>query len=421
MRGLAHWLALSLALGLCALGPARAANLPAPAARAVEQQVLVMLRLPAQHFTSEGYSDGYGGGGARAARRRIADRLAHAHGLTLVSGWPMPLVGVDCFIMAVPSGQSPADVAAALSREHDVEWSEPVQVYRTQAAAQGGAAAAPNDPLYRLQPAAVTWRLADLHQIATGRNVRVAVVDSQVDTRHPDLAGQVQVNEDFVLDHPRRPELHGTGVAGVIAAVADNGKGIAGIAPGARLMALRACWQAPDGPATVCDTLSLAKAIHFAIDNGAQVINLSLTGPPDLLLGKLIDVAMARGAVVVGAVDSRLAHGGFPASHPGVIAVTDDPTRAPEPGVYLAPGRDVPTTAPGGGWSLVNGSSFAAAHVSGLVALAREKSPRTHRPPTLAMLRSGAIDACATVIAAPSACHDCACGRPATLAAMARP
>ena len=418
MRPLGQILALALLLGLVALGLARAAEptarTPGPTA-AVERQVLVMLRLPAQHFSAEGYSDGYGGGGARAARRRIADRLARAHGLTLVSDWPMPLLGMDCFIMAVPAGKSPADAAAALSREHEVEWSEPVQVYRTQSAA-----AAPNDPLFRLQPAAISWRLADLHQIATGRNVRVAVVDSEVDTRHPDLAGQVNIRQDFVLDHPGGPELHGTGVAGIIAAVADNHVGIAGIAPGARLMALRACWQASDGPATVCDTLSLAKAIHFAIDNGAQVINLSLTGPPDLLLSKLIDAAQARGVVVVSAVDPKLAHGGFPASHPGVIAVTDDPARGLD-GVYLAPGRDVPTTAPGGGWSLVNGSSFAAAHVSGLVALARERSPRAQGRMTLATLRSGGIDACATVLAAPTACHDCACGRPAKLTAMAAP
>jgi subtilisin family serine protease len=405
IRRLAHLLALGLALGLCEVGSARAVEPPGRAAdAAVAQQVLVMLRLPAQHFSAEGYADGYGSGGVRAARRRVADRLAHAHGLILISGWPMPLVGVDCFIMKVPAGQSPADAAAALSREHEVEWSEPVQVYRTQ-----GVATAPNDPLYRLQPAAAAWRLADLHQIVTGRNVRVAVVDSQIDLRHPDLAGQIGIRQDFVVDHPGGAEAHGTGVAGVIAAVADNRLGIVGVAPEARLMALRACWQAADGPATVCDTLSLAKALHFAIDNGAQVINLSLTGPPDLLLAKLLDIAEARGMVVE------------PASHPGVIAVTDDPARRLEAGSYLAPGRDVPTTAPGGGWSLVNGSSFAAAHVSGLMALAREKSPRAHRPPTLATLRSGGIDACATVLATPIACDDCACGRPANYAAMARP
>src|SRR5205085_1842712 len=134
------------------------------------------------------------------------------------------------------------------------------------------------------------------------------------------------------------------GVAGVIAARADNGVGIVGVAPGARLMALRACWQtAPDAQLTVCDTLSLARALVFAIDHRAQVLNLSLSGPPTPLLGKLIDVAMERGGVVVGAYDEALPAGGFPASHPGVIAVSDGPAPA---GVYLAPGRDVPTTEP---------------------------------------------------------------------------
>ena len=78
----------------------------------------------------------------------------------------------------------------------------------------------------------------------------------------------------------------------------------------------------------MCDTLSLAKALYFAIGHDAQVINLSLSGPPDPLLGRLIDVALARGIVVVGALDPNAADGGFPASHPGVVAVSDDPATA---------------------------------------------------------------------------------------------
>ena len=116
-------------------------------------------------------------------------------------------------------------------------------------------------------------------------------------------------------------------------------------------MALRACWQrqAPtaDTPATVCDSLSLAQALHFAIEHDAAVINLSLAGPPDALLARLIDVAIARRLTVVAAFDPALPHGGFPASHAGVVAVADESMTAPAPGVYLAPGRDVPTTEPG--------------------------------------------------------------------------
>jgi subtilisin family serine protease len=246
-----------------------------------------------------------------------------------------------------------------------------------------------------------------LHELATGRNVRVAVVDSMIDARHPDLAGQFQIRRNFVPDRADAPELHGTGVAGVIAALADNGVGVAGVAPSARLMALRACWQ-QKASATICNTFGLAEALHFAIEHDAQVINLSLSGPPDLLLGKLIDVGLARGIVVVGAVDPTLAGGGFPASHPGVVAVSSESSG--RPGTYVAPGRDVPTTQPGARWALVSGSSYSAAHVSGLAALLLERSPRARRPLTLVTTQAGgAIDACATLLRGTAPCGGCGC------------
>jgi subtilisin family serine protease len=416
-------LTLLAALLLALAGPALAQTVAPPAALTpasagvAERQVLVLLRLPPEHFrTDGGYGGGYGAGVGRAARHRIAARLAREHGLSLAEGWPMPLVGLDCFVMTAPPGRSPAAVAAELARDRDVAWSEPMHVYRAESAG------APNDPLFRLQPAARDWRLADLHQLSTGRDVRVAVVDSGVDVSHPDLAGRIQVFEDFAPEHPGRAELHGTGVAGVIAAVEDNHLGIVGVAPQARLMALRACWQSGEtAAATVCDSLSLAKALHFAVEHDAQVINLSLAGPPDLLLGRLIDVAGQHGAVVVSAADPKLAHGGFPASHPGVVAVTDDPGRGGEIPAYVAPGRDVPTTQPGGRWSLVAGSSFAAAHVSGLYALMRQRDPHERGPPALVPAHAGGpIDACATLLRVSAPCGACACAQPAGYA-QARP
>jgi subtilisin family serine protease len=409
------------------------------------RKVLVLLRAAPPHFRPGGaYGDAYDDTQGRSARRRIAAQLARAHGLTLVTDWPMPLLGLDCYVMAAPPGQSAAAAAALLSRDPGVQWSEPMHVYRGEGALPRPPAASadpPNDPLFPAQPAAIQWRLADLHQMSTGRNVLVAVVDSQVERSHPDLIGQVQVAESFVPGPAIAGEDHGTGVAGIIAARANNGLGIAGVAPGARLMALRACWQtaarsptrAP--PATLCDTLSLAKALHFAIDHRAQVINLSLGGPPDTLLGRLIDVALARGVTVVGAYDRDLPDGGFPASHPGVVAVSDAPVTGARPDLYTAPGRDVPTTEPGGRWSLVNGSSFAAAHVSGLVALTRQTGrpgrglaadppgdpAPDRRGPILvtSQIGGGSIDTCATLLRALGPC-DCACARPAEAPPFAR-
>jgi subtilisin family serine protease len=400
------WLLVAWLFALAAVQPlARAAPVDqtaasAPVSATATQQVLLLLRLPPEHFRPESaYSGGYGDGPAHGARRRVAATLAREHGLTLVTDWALPLLGVDCFVMTVPDDQQPERVAQALSRDPRVAWAQPMNVYRTRGH---------NDPLYPLQPAAQAWHLSELHEIATGRDVRVAVVDSRVDEHHPDLVGQVALKENFVDGRGDLPEDHGTAVAGIIAARADNGVGIVGVAPNARLLALRACWQ-QGSQATLCTSLSLAMALHFAITHEAGIINLSLSGPPDRLLDRLLDVAHTRNISVIGAVDRSLPDGGFPASHAGVVAVTDNTGEPALPGVLIAPGRDVPTTLPGVRWNLVSGSSYATAHVAGLFALMRERLPAHAVPPSIASVvsfSSGEIDACATLtrVAGSGAC-----------------
>jgi subtilisin family serine protease len=176
--------------------------------------------------------------------------------------------------------------------------------------------------------------------------VTVAVIDSRIDTRQPDLVGQIATMADFT-DTPRGPpELHGTAVAGVIAARENNGVGIVGIAPSARLLGLRACVE-KSATVTMCNGLSLAKALQYAITRNARIINPSLSGPEDRLLTRLIALAVERGDTVVAAVDPAEADGGFPASLPGVVAVAAHSLARLPPGVYTAPGQGVPTTAPG--------------------------------------------------------------------------
>jgi subtilisin family serine protease len=369
------------------------------------REILVMLRLTPDHFRpNASYGGDYGDGQTSATRRHIALRVARKNGLALLQdGWPMPLMGIDCYVMRVPAGLTVDQAIAQVEHDPQVAWSQPMQVYRTQ-----GGAGRNVDPLFAVQPAATLWHLAALHRLATGKGVTVAVIDSKVDIHHPDLAGQFVADRDFVSARPQAPELHGTGIAGVIAAKANNGIGIAGIAPDARLMALRACWQTGSGEAapTLCNSLSLAQAIDFAIRHSARIINLSLSGPSDRLLLQLIDIAQSHGIAVVAAYDPHLPGGGFPASAAGVIAVADESSLASLPaGVYGAPGRDVPTTQPGGKWFLVDGSSYAAAHISGLIALVREKhdlEPRTILVASHAM--GGSVDACATLLGASQSC-----------------
>ena len=379
----------------------------------IERQVLVMLRLPAPHFRPDvNYAGSYDRSAGRDARRQIAELLAKQYGLRVIDGWPMPALGVDCFVMEAPGNASLAQIVEKLSLDPRVESAQPVHLFRVLAH---------NDPLYPLQPSAKRWHLDELHKITMGRRVRVAEVDTGVDVNHPDLSGRVAVARNFVDGRRDVAEAHGTAVAGIIAARADDGVGIAGIAPEAKFLALRACWQtAETGDATAyCSSFTLAKALQFALDENAQVINLSLGGPRDRLLERLLDTALSRGITIVGAADPEIGNGGFPASHRGVLAVAGDDGHDVAGDILLAPGRDIPTTIVGQKWGFVTGSSFAAAHVTGLVALLRELAPdlrpqqvrETLAPRALRGTVDGGrviVDACAAVSRTAGTCA-CAC------------
>jgi hypothetical protein len=429
-RLFARLLALCAAMLACACVLPRAhaaAPDPHPAAAPTARQVLVMLRMPSPHFRPDGaYGGGYTDDGTRAARRRVARELAAAYGLRVIDDWPMPAIGIDCFLME-DTGTGPVDrLLDTLAHDPRVAWAQAIQDYH---------GLADGDPLLPVQPAAHAWQLAALHRAGTGRGVTVAVIDSGVDATHPDLDGQVKLRRNFVDAYPDGAEPHGTAVAGIIAAREGNGLGIAGIAPGAKLLALRACWETA-GPPARCNSFTLGKAINFALMSDARVINMSLGGPRDRLLEALLDAALARGVTLVGAADPAQPDGGFPASHPGVIAVASDTQRAPPPGSLRAPGTDVPTSLPGARFGLVSGSSYASAHVAGLAALVLELRPGT-TPARLradldggarvlpAALASGAgqagsIDACAAVTRAAGACF-CLCPSTTTTASLPSP
>jgi subtilisin family serine protease len=331
-------------------------------------QVLVMLRLAPPHFRPDvDYTGSYDSRVGRDARRRIAEGLADKYGLSIIDDWPMPALGVDCFVMKARDKASIERVVEQLSLEPRVESAQSMNLFHVLAY---------NDPLYPLQPSERLWHLADLHKITTGRNVRVAEVDTGVEASHPDLSGRIALAKNFVDGRAEVPELHGTAVAGIIAARGNNGIGIVGIAPEARLIALRACWEtAIRADGAVCSSFTLAKALQFALNENVHVINLSLGGPRDRLLGRLLDTALSRGITVVAAADPQIGDGGFPASHLGVLAIAGDDRHDVSGQMLRGPGRDIPTTVVDGKWSFVTGASFAAAHVTGLVALLRELAP----------------------------------------------
>ncbi|MEO8628740.1 MAG: S8 family serine peptidase [Betaproteobacteria bacterium] len=341
---------------------------PQSEAPATERQILVMLKESSLRHFQPGlsYGAGYRSNASASPQTRIASALAHEYRLTLVSDWSMPAIGVRCFLVEAENEASAAEVVERLAADARVESVQRVQAFHV---------VGHNDVYYDLQNSAKTLRLDELHKMATGKNIKVAQIDTGVDLRHPDLEGQLVEPTNFVDGSSYVAEKHGTAVAGIIVARADNGIGIVGVAPGAHLMPLRACWEQAGRDGAICTSFTLAKAIQFALLRQARILNLSLSGPHDRLLERLIDSAVEQGVAVIGAIDAGSPEN-FPASHPRVIAVASatigtTSTRR----VVTAPGEGVLTTVPSASWGFVSGSSFATANVTGVTALLLEMSP----------------------------------------------
>jgi subtilisin family serine protease len=208
--------------------------------------------------------------------------------------------------------------------------------------------------------------------------VVVAVIDSGVCLDHPDLIGRLVPGFDFVEsdDQPQDLFEHGCGVAGVIAAEINNGEGIAGVAPNAQIMPLRVLDATGFG-----DYSNIALAITYAVDNGADIINLSLAGPGySGILEDAVNYALDNGLTVIAAAGNSATDMPFyPAALSGVISVGSvDPdlqrSRFSNFGISVdlqAPGRDILTTDSTGSYRLQSGTSFAAPQVAGIAALAQ--------------------------------------------------
>jgi subtilisin family serine protease len=247
---------------------------------------------------------------------------------------------------------------------------------------------------------------ADLaHQTVTGKGVSVAVIDTGADKNHPDLQGRVAMTENFVQggNASFADDLHGTAIAGVIAARTDDGSGIDGIAPDAKIDIFKACWYAEKGnQKALCSSWTLAKALDAAIKSGSRIINLSLGGPDDPLLKKLLVTADQHHIVLVAAALENSTEPGFPASLDFVIPVisadpngdTTHPSWTTQQAVIAAPGVEILTTAPRQGYDFLSGSSLAAAHVSGVVALMLQRQSNLEPAEVRSVLqRTGRIKA----------------------------
>jgi subtilisin family serine protease len=309
---------------------------------------------------------------------RITATLAQVYDLPQVGAFPLSALGIQCVVFQVPAGRSIDEVIDRLAADPRVRSVQLNQRFQ-------GLGVAHNDEHASYQYGARAIRADAAHRWATGKGVKVAVVDTGVALQHPDLLGQIVDHENFVQGGMKTfvREIHGTEVAGVIAAKAGNGIGIFGIAPEAAIVALKACWQLPPSSGQAeCSSWTLANAINFAIDKGGgKLLNLSLGGPPDELLADLLNVAEGRGITVVAAArQAGLGAPGFPASLKTVLGVLASDihgqvegaarSRPPPllaalwskpPALLAAPGVAILTTVPPKNYNEVRGSSLAAA------------------------------------------------------------
>ena len=310
----------------------------------------------------------------------IREQLARQHDILLTGEFPLTSINVDCLVYRVPEQESLASVVQRLKADKRVQLVQENLIFESL---QNSDSAAYTELSY----APKLIHADHAHQLSTGKGVRLAVIDTGAERHHPDLEGQHLETENFVdgSDYSFSHDRHGTAVTGVIAARENDGIGINGIAPEARVSVLKACWYPEQDQAKAqCSSWSLAKALDAAINDNVQIINLSLAGPDDDLLRKLLESAHYKGINVVASTLENKAEPGFPAILPFAVPVIssgpDGRIVKPSwfsdfPNVVAAPGVEILTTVPNDGYDFVSGSSLAAAHVSGVIALLLEKKP----------------------------------------------
>ena len=297
------------------------------------------------------------------------DALQRRFRLARISSTPIGLTGTTFYRWRIPDRRAVAAVVRQLEADRLVASAQPNYQFTLQQAEQK----AEGDPAqYEL----AKLHLPQAHALAKGGKVRVAVIDSAVDTTHPDLAGAVAETFD-ATGTPSEPHAHGTAIAALIAA---HGK-LVGAAPEANILAVRAF--DPKGGSTQGTTFAIIKALDWAVAHEARVINMSFAGPADPAIHRALEAAHRKGVVLIAAAGNAGPKSPplYPAADAEVIAVTgtdaqDKLLAVANRGRHIAvaaPGADLLVAIPGGGYEVSSGTSYAAAEVSGIAALLIER------------------------------------------------
>jgi len=308
--------------------------------------------------------------------KRAANRIAKEYNLRLIDEWPILPLKVHCLVYAVTDDMPVEQLLTDIRARPEVDSAQLLNQFEVS----GTLATDTADPYLKLQHNLATLELAQAHTWSRGDGTSVSIIDTGADLSHPELRTQIKNHQDFVNDDEIEfaDDAHGTAVAGVISASSNNGIGIVGIAPSTQVTVLKACWYAGTASRAVCDSFTLAKALSYAVESDTDIINLSLGGPSDPLLRRLVDLGLKRGIVVVAAANGPQ-RTGFPAEIPGVIVVGSDNQVGQADSLrtisLLAPGDEILVPVPGGGFDYASGSSLSAAQVSGIVALLVARRP----------------------------------------------
>lgn len=316
---------------------------PADEARFINDQVIVRYRLSAAQSSMD------------ALVRRL--NLRHLDGATF------RLAGITVHLYEIADGSPVRQVIAALENDATVVYAQPNYIYELQQdSASGG-------PQYALARMAVDAA----HKLTRGADVPVAVIDSAVDSSHPEFNGTAIETADVTGKRPA-PHQHGSTIAALIASKGT----LVGIAPDVRLLGITAFDVDSAGNAT-SSSWAIASAIDMAEEWGARIVNMSFAGPKDPLIERSSNGMARRKMIAVAAAGNAGPKAAplYPAAYDTVVAVTatdrsDAVFDMANQGAYVAlaaPGVDILGIAPGGRYAVSSGTSLAAAHISGLAAL----------------------------------------------------
>jgi subtilisin family serine protease len=307
-------------------------------------------------------------------------------GLSTLSTQTIGLLGCTVYHSRITSRRSVRDIIVALERDRLIDEVTPNYTFEL---AQDRTTPAGNTAQYIIDK----LRLAEVHQLAKGDNIRVAVIDSEIDAKHPDLEGAIEARYDAV-GPADKPHPHGTGMAGAIA----SQRKLMGVAPGARILAIRAFGGGSTGAQGT--TMQIVRGLDWAIGQGAKIVNMSFAGPKDPTLQKAFKAAYDRRAVLIAAAGNAGPKSPplYPGADANVIAVSatdaDDKVYPnANRGKYVvvaAPGVDILVPAPDGNYEFTTGTSVAAAHVSGVAALLLQRDPTLDPAAILQILTSTA-------------------------------